>query len=272
MNAERLLEIDRRIKRYESIDVLLDQIFTKNDQDVGNQREEEDAVLQDLKQKKVRKLIIIIFLNIYSYYRFLDSELPVERFNFIFIDGLLQVKLHNFFYKKKINRSSFDFSSLANDCFKYIQRNNLKIALIGARTEENTNAVKVLCNKYNDLSIVYSRNGYFHSEDEWREMCNILKEKEPDIVMLGMGTPEQEAGAIYLSEHGVLCTIITCGGFITQTAKRPDYYRPFVKKFNLRWLQRVIEFKHIRRRLFIDYPRNITRYFLDHIVLFLKKY
>jgi N-acetylglucosaminyldiphosphoundecaprenol N-acetyl-beta-D-mannosaminyltransferase len=178
--------------------------------------------------------------------------------------------LHNFFHKNKINRVSFDFSSLADDFFKYMQKNNLKIALIGAGPDEISGAVKNLQDKYKDLRIVYSRNGYFSSEVEKRELCGVLKDKKPDTIILGMGTPEQEECALYLNDQGLSCPIITCGGFLTQTAKKPDYYRPLVKSLNLRWLQRAIEFKHIRRRLFVDYPRNITRYFLDHIVLLLE--
>jgi N-acetylglucosaminyldiphosphoundecaprenol N-acetyl-beta-D-mannosaminyltransferase len=215
---------------------------------------------------------LITFVNTFSYYKLLDSRLPIDRLDTIFVDGLLQVKLHNIFHKEKINRASFDFSSLANDCFKYAQKNNLKIALIGAKSNEIAAAVKNLQDKYNNLRVAYSRDGYFHSEEEKQELCGILRDKKPDIVILGMGTPEQEECALYLSEHGMLCPIITCGGFLTQTAKKPDYYNPLVKKFNLRWLQRAIEFKHIRKRVFIDYPKNIARYFIDHIMLLLKKY
>jgi N-acetylglucosaminyldiphosphoundecaprenol N-acetyl-beta-D-mannosaminyltransferase len=201
----------------------------------------------------------------------LDSGFPIEQLNTVFVDGLLQVRLHNFFHKEKINRASFDFSSLANDCFVYAERNNLNVALIGAKPEEITEAVKNLQTKYGGLQVVYSRDGYFYSESEKQELCCELKEKKPDIVILGMGTPEQEECALYLSKQGVLCPIITCGGFLTQTAKKPDYYQPLVKKFNLRWLQRAIEFKHIRKRLFVDYPRNIARYFIDHIMLSFRK-
>jgi N-acetylglucosaminyldiphosphoundecaprenol N-acetyl-beta-D-mannosaminyltransferase len=214
---------------------------------------------------------LITFVNTFSYYRLLDSGFPVNRLDSILVDGILQVKLHNIFHKGKINRASFDFSSIAKDCFEYAQKNHLKIALIGAKPEEITNAVKNLCKKYNGLRIVHSRDGYLRSEEEKRELCAILETRDPDIVVLGMGTPEQEECALYLSEQGLSCPIITCGGFLTQTAKNPDYYRPFVKKFNLRWLQRAVEFKHIRKRLFIDYPRNIIRYCVDHLALSLKK-
>jgi N-acetylglucosaminyldiphosphoundecaprenol N-acetyl-beta-D-mannosaminyltransferase len=215
---------------------------------------------------------LITFVNTFSYYRLFDSGFPVDRLDSIFVDGLLQVKLHNFFHKEKINRVSFDFSSIADDYFEYVLKNHLKIALIGAKPDEIVEAVRKLCERYNGLRIVHSRDGYLRSEEEKQKLYTILREKEPDIIVLGMGTPEQEEYALYLSDRGLSCPIITCGGFLTQTAKNTDYYRPLVKKLNLRWLQRAVEFKHVRRRLFIDYPRNVVRYCVDHIALLLKKY
>jgi N-acetylglucosaminyldiphosphoundecaprenol N-acetyl-beta-D-mannosaminyltransferase len=214
---------------------------------------------------------LITFVNTFSYYRLLDSGLPLERIDVVFVDGQIQVNLHNIFHKKKINRASFDFSSLADDCFEYVQRNNLKIALIGAKPNELKKTVKNLKRKYSHLQIVYSRDGYFQSKNDMQELCCILKEKKPDVIVVGMGTPEQEECALYLIEKGLLCQIITCGGFLTQTAKKTDYYRPLIKRFSLRWLQRAFEFKHVRKRLFVDYPKNIARYCIDHIKMLLKR-
>jgi N-acetylglucosaminyldiphosphoundecaprenol N-acetyl-beta-D-mannosaminyltransferase len=219
---------------------------------------------------KMSRTNLITFVNTFSYYRLLDSGFPVNRLDTVLIDGLLQVKLHNFFHKEKINRASFDFSSIANDYFEYAREKQLKIALIGAKPDEIAEAVKNLCIRYKDLRIVHSRDGYLRSEEEKQELYTILKTKKPDMVVLGMGTPEQEECALYLSDRGLSCSIITCGGFLTQTAKKTDYYRPLVKKLNLRWLQRAVEFKHIRRRLFIDYPKNAARYCVDHLALLLK--
>jgi hypothetical protein len=44
-----------------------------------------------------------------------------------------------------------------------------------------------------------------------------------------------------------------------------------VKKTHLRWLQRALEYKHIRRRLLVNYPVNIMRYIFEHILLLFVK-
>jgi N-acetylglucosaminyldiphosphoundecaprenol N-acetyl-beta-D-mannosaminyltransferase len=174
------------------------------------------------------------------------------------------------FHKYKINRASFDFSSLADDFFRYAVRHNLNIAIIAASDDEVKAAVDNLKTKYPELHIPYFRNGYINETEKKAEVVSLLKASGIDVVILGMGTPAQEEFAVYLKTAGVNAHVFTCGGFITQTAKNIDYYNPIAKKSNLRWLQRAIEYKHVRKRLLVDYPKNIIRYLLDHIALLCK--
>jgi N-acetylglucosaminyldiphosphoundecaprenol N-acetyl-beta-D-mannosaminyltransferase len=210
---------------------------------------------------------IITFVNTFSYYKLLDSNCSIDKIDYIFVDGYLQVMLHNIFNKNKINRVSFDFSSLADDLFLYVIKNRLRLAIIGATENEINVACSNLKNKYNSLEILYFRNGYFGDETDKYKVCNELKELGIDVLLLGMGTPVQEEFAIYLKNQGLGSYIFTCGGFITQTAKHVDYYNVIVKKTNLRWLQRAIDYKHIRKRLFVNYPINIVRYLFEHLIL-----
>jgi N-acetylglucosaminyldiphosphoundecaprenol N-acetyl-beta-D-mannosaminyltransferase len=213
---------------------------------------------------------ITTFVNTFSYYKLLDSDCPIEDIDCFFIDGLLQVKLHNLFHKHKTNRASFDFSSLADDFFRYSVRHNLKMAIIAASDDEVKIAVDNLRTKYPGLCIPYFRNGYINGIEEKAEVVFLLKDYGIDLIVLGMGTPVQEEFAVYLKTSGVNAYVFTCGGFITQTAKKLDYYSTIAKKSNLRWLQRAIEYKHVRKRLLVDYPKNIIRYLLEHIILLCK--
>jgi N-acetylglucosaminyldiphosphoundecaprenol N-acetyl-beta-D-mannosaminyltransferase len=219
----------------------------------------------------MKRSCIITFVNTFSYYQLLDSDCPIDKIDCIFVDGYLQVILHNFFHKKKINRASFDFSSLANDFFDYAIKNNLKLALIGAKEDEIIAAIYNLENKYSGLKFLYFRDGYFDNETDKYKAYDVLRQMNIDVVLLGMGTPAQEEFAIYLKEHGLMSYIFTCGGFITQTAKHIDYYKSIIKKTNLRWLQRAFEYKYVRKRLFINYPINIARYLFEHVILLFMK-
>jgi N-acetylglucosaminyldiphosphoundecaprenol N-acetyl-beta-D-mannosaminyltransferase len=211
---------------------------------------------------KKEKYKIITFVNIYSYYVLFNNKININKIKYIFIDGIIQIILHNIFHKNKVSRVSFDFSSIADDFFIYAVKNKLRIAIIGAKENEINAAVKNLKIKYSNLNIVYFRNGYFDNEIEKTNMLSKIKEMNIDIVLLGMGTPKQELLAINIIDYGIDAIIFTCGGFLTQTAKNIFYY-----KINyLRWLQRAIDYKHIRLRLFINYPVYIIRYIINHII------
>jgi N-acetylglucosaminyldiphosphoundecaprenol N-acetyl-beta-D-mannosaminyltransferase len=240
MKNEIILCLDNKIKRYRGIFELF---------------------------SNLEKPSIITFVNTFSYYQLLDSGCSIELIDIIFVDGLLHVLFHNIFHKTKINRASFDFSSMANDVFFYAVENNLKVAIIGASEGEINNGVLNIKNRYNKLNIVYYRNGYFNSDDDKHSALNALKLCNVDIVILGMGTPAQDDFALYLKNNGLASIIFTCGGFVTQSARRIDYYKNFIKKYNLRWLQRIVEYKAIRHRLFFSYPKNIVRYLFDQFDL-----
>ena len=76
-----------------------------------------------------------------------------------------------------------------------------------------------------------------------------------------MGTPYQERFSVSLKKLLTSpATIITCGGFLTQTSIKADYYHPLIKKLGLRWLQRMVMHKHVRDRVLKKYPKFIFYY------------
>ncbi|EJL7009021.1 WecB/TagA/CpsF family glycosyltransferase, partial [Vibrio cholerae] len=115
-----------------------------------------------------------------------------------------------------------------------------------------------IVSEYPKLKINYRRNGFFNNKIEVEDIVfNVLKS---DFIILGLGTPKQEDFSSYLHSIYPGKIIFTCGGFITQTAIKNDYYFPIVKKLGLRWLQRAIMHKHVRRRLLYDYPIFFYKY------------
>lgn len=85
-----------------------------------------------------------------------------------------------------------------------------------------------------------------------------------------MGSPYQENFSISLKNsfgNSRLKLIITCGGFLTQTSIKTDYYHPIIKKTGLRWLQRMVMHKHVRDKVFSKYPSFILKYFVERIFL-----
>ncbi|EKF9699381.1 WecB/TagA/CpsF family glycosyltransferase [Vibrio cholerae] len=200
----------------------------------------------------------ITFINPFSYRYFEDNPDKIDDFTNFFIDGSSLVFLHNLFHLNKVDRVSFDYSSIAGDVFKFCTDNDLNVAIIGGSEIEIKNACNNIVSEYPKLKINYRRNGFFNNKIEVEDIVfNVLKS---DFIILGLGTPKQEDFSSYLHSIYPGKIIFTCGGFITQTAIKNDYYFPIVKKLGLRWLQRAIMHKHVRRRLLYDYPIFFYKY------------
>ncbi|ODA35972.1 hypothetical protein A8L45_01670 [Veronia pacifica] len=204
---------------------------------------------------------MISFVNPFSYYQ-LKGDSKYRDIDKLFSDGLLLCTLHRIFFRK-IARASFDFSSVADFVFEEALHQNARLAIVGATDDENRKAVDIIERKYPGINIVYTSNGYIKRD---QLLLESIESVMPDLVILGMGTPHQENYALFLKDnlHND-CLIITCGGFLTQTSIREDYYFPVVKKLGLRWLQRAIMHKHVRKRLLKEYPLFIIRYISENI-------
>lgn len=212
---------------------------------------------------------VITFVNPFSYPILEARSDLISNMDYIFSDGSLFCFIHNICNKKTIiSRASFDYSSIAGPVFSYCQNNKLRVAFVGAEESELSLALKNIKTRHKKLNIVYGRSGFFNSSEDINKAINDIAFSEVDVVIVGMGTPVQEEFSIRIKNRlpeGVL--IFTCGGFITQTSIRPDYYHPIIKKMGLRWLQRFVEHKHVRKRVLKDYPKFCyfylkTKYFV----------
>ncbi|HCI5759941.1 TPA: WecB/TagA/CpsF family glycosyltransferase, partial [Klebsiella pneumoniae] len=91
-----------------------------------------------------------------------------------------------------------------------------------------------------------------------------LSELEPDIIIVGMGTPAQD---IFLQEMFMskwTGVAFSCGGFLHQTAKNGStYYPDFFNKYNLRWMYRMIDEPKLVSRYLFGYPKSILFFLFD---------
>jgi len=206
---------------------------------------------------------IITFVNPFSYFKVLENKKIVRNIDYFFSDGSFLTKLNNLLFYCKIERLSFDFSSIANDVFREVELNNYSIALIGSTKYEINRAVFNIKKIYKNIDICYYRDGFFENCTTVINDLNLLK---PNIIVVGMGTPKQEEFLIELKKELVYPFIgFSCGGFFTQTSKREYYYHPLIRKTGLRWLQRAISNGYVRKRLIKDYPRFLFKYIFLYI-------
>jgi len=209
---------------------------------------------------------IISFVNPFSYFTLHKNPQTVKRVDVLFSDGSLLCTFHRIFIGEKIQRASFDYSSLASIVFNFAAEEEINIAIIGGEKGEADIAVKVFQQRHPKLKIVYVRHGYFSSDVDRENVAMEVSKSGANIIIVGMGTPYQEQFSEVVKESSpVGCLIFTCGGFLTQTSIRPDYYYGWVKKFGLRWLQRMIMHKYVRDRVFRYYPKFVFSYIKQHL-------
>lgn len=202
----------------------------------------------------------ISFLNPYSYLTLSSDPSVGGSIDEFYADGAMLCYCHRLKYGK-IERASFDYSSMAAPFMELVADSGSRVAIVGATADEIDTAVSRIQQRFPALNIVLVSHGYIGNYAELAADFDVCK---PEVVVVGMGTPFQERFLQQLSDgYEQSYLAITCGGFLTQTSIREDYYWPIVKKLGLRWLQRMLMHKHVRERVFKDYPIFVVKYFFD---------
>ncbi|HET8858747.1 WecB/TagA/CpsF family glycosyltransferase [Marivirga sp.] len=205
---------------------------------------------------------VVTFLNPVSYVIVRNSNIDFEKFDCIYIDGLLLVKLLKLFNVVDVNRISFDMTSLAPKLFDHVRNENKSIYFLGSKKEEISNFVKLIQSEFN-LNIKGFRDGYF-DVDNCEDIITEIQNSAPDYLVVGMGSPRQEEFLIKFREKNLKnITCFTCGGFFHQTQSKIDYYPKWIDKFNLRMPYRLIKERLYSRLKY--YPLFLFYFLKDYI-------
>lgn len=215
--------------------------------------------------------LICTFINPFGYTKAYSDFEVYEDFDAIFADGVFLCKMLELFYGKKVQRLSFDMTTVAKDLFDYSIRNDKSIYIVASHDEVVKNAINIILNVYPTLRIVGYRNGYFNSNEDRKSTIHTIISLNPDFVIVGMGFKHQE---LFLKElkHAKYEGIgFSCGGFIHQIPTNLNYFSPIINRLHLRALYRIIKEPSVAKRL----PRVLLLFpFLficDHIKLIFKK-
>ncbi len=216
-----------------------------------------------LKSKSGR--YFVSFVNPFSYNSLMKNKTLSENIDVFFIDGNLFRLLYGLFHNK-VERISFDYSSIASDVLDYAVSEGLNVGFVGATETELEKAIDNINLNHNNLKVVYKRNGYFSSQEEREKALHCINDTNVQLLIVGMGTPYQEE---FMSLVKKSCTKVrlafSCGGFLTQTSINKDYYHPLIKKFHLMWLQRMFMHSHVRKRVLTDYPVFVVKYIITNL-------
>ena len=194
------------------------------------------------------------FVNPYSYLLLRKNKSLISDIDYFFCDGALMVVLLNLF-GLNVHRYSFDMTSLAPLVFEDSVEFNKSVYFIGSEPGIVEKSTKIFHEAYPKLNICGSRHGFFNSDSDKEQFIRQLFLINPDVVIVGMGTPFQEKFLIDLRKSGWNGVGFTCGGFLHQTAKKGiRYYPKIMNQLNLRWLYRMYDEPKLIARYFYYYP------------------
>jgi len=141
-----------------------------------------------------------------------------------------------------------DFS---RELIKTASENNYKIAFLGAKEEVIQKAKENFLKQYPNLQFVYVRNGYFDNEEK---IIEEILEAEPQILLVGLGSPKQEEIISKIKSRLNGCVMVGVGGsfdvFSGMTKESPVIFR----KLGLEWLYRTIMQPERIKRIFPVLP------------------
>ena len=200
---------------------------------------------------------VVTFLNPYSFLKIWESKVSLDKFDKICVDGIaLKIFLELVFKRSaKIERLSFDFTSVANSVFKKAAAKSERGFILGSDQNSNSQFLSKVTGMFPGINLD-GRSGYFDGEEDLSSFLDSLTESDYDFIVIGMGAVKQEEVAMALVENGFTGRVYTCGGFIHQTAiGGGKYYPKWVDKCNLRFAYRMFKEPSTVRRYLVDYPR-----------------
>ncbi len=199
---------------------------------------------------------LVTFLNPYSFLKILESNVNLNRFDKICIDGIALKYFFELVYRgSDIQRLSFDFTSVATQVFEAAVSKNEHGYILGSDEDSNNAFLKKIADMFPGIN-VDGRSGYFDNAEAQTSFLTTLAASNYNYVVIGMGAVRQEEAAITLMNSGFAGRIYTCGGFIHQTAIGGGVYYPaWIDRCNLRFAYRMFKEPSTIRRYLFDYPK-----------------
>lgn len=146
---------------------------------------------------------------------------------------------------------------LMQDLVSLSEQKGYSIFLLGAKQNVVESTAKVLKNRFKNLNIAGIHNGYF-KKNNWPKIANLLLEKEPDFVFVGITSPIKEYLIEYLQDQGLKCVFMGVGGSFDVISGKIPRAPKWMQKADLEWLFRVsCEPRRLFKRYFVGNAKFI---------------
>ena len=138
-----------------------------------------------------------------------------------------------------------------------------KVALVGAKPEILELVVQNLKNKYENIDIVYSHDGYFSDFDP------IIKDvinSGAKFLLCAMGSPKQEFFISELKKQAKGIVMIGVGGTFDVLSGKVQLAPEIYRKLGLEWLYRTIKQPERFKRIFPTLPIFFFQSIIDSVI------
>lgn len=130
-------------------------------------------------------------------------------------------------------------------------KNNIPLAMVGAKPHVIEKAQQNLKEEYPDLNIVFAHDGYFKDN---KEIFEGLKNASPKILLVALGAPKQEQFIYELKSILPSTLMIGIGGSFDVWAGEVQRAPEIWQKLGLEWLYRTIKQPERFKRIFPTLP------------------
>lgn len=130
-------------------------------------------------------------------------------------------------------------------------KNNIPLAMVGAKPHVIEKAQQNLKEEYPDLNIVYAHDGYFKDN---QEIFEGLKNASPKILLVALGAPKQEQFIYELKSILPSTLMIGIGGSFDVWAGEVQRAPEIWQKLGLEWMYRTIKQPERFKRIFPTLP------------------
>lgn len=188
-----------------------------------------------------RRKKLVLNMNAYgtvTFLRNLKYARVIKAADIIYPDGwgpVLASKFLKCSLKERVNVGDF-----INDLLKLSNKNKLSLYLLGCEEKTIKKTVETIQKQYPNITISGKHHGFFSKKEE-QGIIKQIQTKRPQLVLVGMGLPQQELwiyknwrilpGAVYMGVGGVFYYIAGI------KSRAPNWMR----NYSLEWLYRLIQ-------------------------------
>jgi N-acetylglucosaminyldiphosphoundecaprenol N-acetyl-beta-D-mannosaminyltransferase len=138
---------------------------------------------------------------------------------------------------------------LMDRILNYCNKTKKSIFLLGAEPDVIGKAAKNIGEQYKNIKAIDYHHGYFKDEEEL-EVLDLINEKKPDVLFVGLGSPKQEK---WINKHQKILNANVAmgvgGSFDVWSGKLKRAPKLFIK-LNIEWLYRFLRQPKRFKRLF----------------------